>query len=61
MLRLLLEGYAGFIEEGQAVKPNERQERIEWLLLWTGWHRQLFDNKTDKEILVLFERYRNIV
>lgn len=43
------------------MKPSERSERIEWLIMWTGWSEKLFDDKSDKEILRLYERYRNIV
>ena len=51
----------GFIAKGQTMKPSERSEQIEWLIVWTGWSEKLFDYKSDKEIIKLFERYKNIV
>lgn len=34
-----------------------RNEHIEWLVMHTGWTREAFESKTDRELVELYERY----
>lgn len=37
-----------------------REEYIAWLVMHTGWTREAFDNKSDRELIKLYERYVKI-
>lgn len=34
-----------------------REEYIAWLVMRTGWAREAFEDRTDKELIELYERY----
>ena len=39
---------------------EERDEYIQWVIMWTGWKREVFDKKSNREVLELFERYNRL-
>ncbi len=36
---------------------ERREQMVTTLILWTGWSRKAFENKSDKEIIELYERH----
>lgn len=42
------------------VSENERGEIIGWLLMWTTWNKAAFDKMSNRELLVMYERYNKL-
>lgn len=46
-------------DEGRDINMTTemREQMIEYLIMWSGWSRELFDKQTDREIIELYEKY----
>lgn len=42
------------------MSDNVREEYIEWLMMWTGWKYEAFEEKTNRQLIELYERYNRL-
>jgi len=36
---------------------EEREQLIDWLIVWTGWAREAFEKMSDEELLEMDKKY----